>query len=67
MDSALSRAKLAGKGVLAGPDPHTPAAADPDGRLAGIYRDIARRAAERLSRQKKDYSAAFPSIVVDNG
>jgi ATP-binding protein involved in chromosome partitioning len=41
--------------------------ADPDGRLAGIYRDIARRAAARLSRQKKDYSAAFPSIVVDNG
>jgi len=40
--------------------------AEPDSRLAQIYKEIARRAAARLSQQKKDYSAAFPSIVIDN-
>ena len=40
--------------------------ADPDGRLAEVYRDIARRAAARLAMQKKDYSTAFPSIVIEN-
>jgi len=39
---------------------------EPDGRLASIYRDIARRAAARLSQQKKDYSTKFPSIVIQN-
>ncbi len=40
--------------------------ADPEGRIAGIYRDIARRTAAKLSLQKKDYSAKFPSIVIEN-
>jgi ATP-binding protein involved in chromosome partitioning len=40
--------------------------AEPDGRLAGIYREIARRVAAKLSLKKKDYSAAFPSIVIQN-
>jgi ATP-binding protein involved in chromosome partitioning len=39
---------------------------DPDGRVAQIYKEIARRAAARLSLRKKDYSAAFPSIVIEN-
>ncbi len=38
--------------------------ADPEGRLSQIYRDIARRVAGKLARQKKDYSAKFPGIVI---
>jgi ATP-binding protein involved in chromosome partitioning len=41
-------------------------AAEPDGRLAQIYRDIARRVAGKLAKQKKDYSAKFPGIVIQN-
>ena len=40
--------------------------ADPDGAIAEVYRDIARRTAAKLSSQKKDYSAKFPSIVIQN-
>jgi ATP-binding protein involved in chromosome partitioning len=40
--------------------------ADPECRISQIYRDIARRVAARLSQRKKDYSAKFPSIVVQN-
>jgi ATP-binding protein involved in chromosome partitioning len=39
-------------------------AAEPEGRLAGIYRGIARRVSAKLSKQKKDYSAKFPGIVI---
>jgi ATP-binding protein involved in chromosome partitioning len=39
-------------------------AAEPDGRLSQIYREIARRVAGKLSRQKKDYSGKFPGIVI---
>ncbi len=39
---------------------------DPDGQIAGNYREIARRVASRLSRQAKDYTQAFPSIVIQN-
>jgi ATP-binding protein involved in chromosome partitioning len=38
--------------------------AEPDGRLAQIYRDIARRVSGKLSKQKKDFSAKFPGIVI---
>jgi len=38
--------------------------AEPDGRLSRIYREIARRVAGKLSKQKKDYSAKFPGIVI---
>lgn len=38
--------------------------AEPDSRIAQIYREIARRVAARLSLQKKDFSAKFPNIVV---
>jgi len=40
--------------------------ADPDGRIAQIYRDIARRVAAKLSKRSKDYSAKFPNIVIQN-
>ena len=39
---------------------------EPNGRTAEIYREIARRAAARLSRQAKDYSSKFPNIVIQN-
>ncbi|BAU49297.1 ATP-binding protein [Sulfurifustis variabilis] len=40
--------------------------ADPDCRISQLYREIARRVAARLSLQKKDYAAKFPSIVIQN-
>ncbi len=40
--------------------------ADPEGRIARTYREIARRAAARLARQAKDYSVRFPEIVIEN-
>jgi ATP-binding protein involved in chromosome partitioning len=39
---------------------------EPNGRTAEIYREIARRAAARLSQQAKDYSSKFPNIVIQN-
>lgn len=41
-------------------------AAEPDSRIAGLYRDIARHASARLSLQAKNYSHKFPSIVIQN-
>ena len=40
--------------------------ADPDGSLAQAYRTIARNASGILSVRKRDYSEAFPSIVIQN-
>jgi ATP-binding protein involved in chromosome partitioning len=40
--------------------------ADPDGRIAQIYKQIARRVAARIAEQQQDHSAAFPKIVVQN-
>ncbi len=45
---------------------HPTMASQPDGRIAEIYRDIARRAAAKLSLQAKSYAAKFPSIVIQN-
>ncbi|MDX1488369.1 MAG: iron-sulfur cluster carrier protein ApbC, partial [Acidiferrobacterales bacterium] len=45
---------------------HPTVVADPDGRIALIFRDIARRVAAKLSLRKKDYTAAFPNIVIQN-
>lgn len=39
---------------------------DPEGRIAQIYREIARRVAAHLSLQGKDYSAKFPNVVIQN-
>jgi len=40
--------------------------AEPGGELAQRYHEIARRAAARLALKRKDYSASFPNIVVEN-
>ncbi len=39
---------------------------DPDGRVAQIYREIARRVAVKIAERQQDHSAAFPKIVVEN-
>ncbi len=40
--------------------------AEPDGRVAEIYKGIARRLGIKIAEQAKDHSAKFPSIVVQN-
>ena len=40
--------------------------ADPEGRIAQIYRAIARRMAAKLSLKAKDFSGSFPKIVIQN-
>ncbi len=40
--------------------------AEPDCRAAEIYKEIARKAAARLAKQAKDYSASFPNIVIQS-
>ena len=40
--------------------------ADPEARASQIYREIARKAAAKLSRQAKNYSSKFPNIVIQN-
>jgi ATP-binding protein involved in chromosome partitioning len=40
-------------------------AAEPEGTIAGRYRDIARRATARLAALGRDYASAFPKIVVE--
>jgi ATP-binding protein involved in chromosome partitioning len=37
---------------------------DPDGRIAGLYRELARRVAAKLSLQAKEYRQAFPKIEI---
>jgi len=39
---------------------------DPEGPVAAIYRDIARKVAARIAKQSEDRSAVFPKIVVQN-
>ncbi|PWV65954.1 iron-sulfur cluster carrier protein ApbC [Plasticicumulans acidivorans] len=39
-------------------------AAEPDGTIAMMYRDIARRTAAKLSLSARDYSHKFPNIVI---
>ena len=36
----------------------------PDGELAGLYKDMARRLAAKISERSKDYSSKFPTITV---
>jgi len=40
--------------------------ADPDGAVALIYRDIARKVAISVAEKAADFSAKFPSIVIQN-
>ena len=39
---------------------------DPDGNVAMVFYEIARKVAARLSLRGKDYSGVFPKIVVEN-
>ncbi|MDD5329249.1 MAG: iron-sulfur cluster carrier protein ApbC, partial [Sulfuricella sp.] len=43
-----------------------PVAADPDGRVSQIYKEIARRVAVKIAEQAQDFSARFPNIVIQN-
>ena len=45
---------------------HPTVVADPDGNIAQAYGSIARGVAARLAKQGKDYSTAFPNIVIKN-
>ena len=40
--------------------------ADPEGTIAGIYRQIARKVALKIADLQQDHSAAFPKIVIKN-
>jgi ATP-binding protein involved in chromosome partitioning len=40
--------------------------ADPDGPIAAIYREIARKTAVFIAQKAEDFSAKFPSIVIQN-
>ena len=39
---------------------------DPDGKIAEIYREIARRTAVFVAQKAEDFSAKFPTIKVQN-
>jgi len=41
-------------------------AAEPDGKIATIYKQIARRTAVKLSEMALDHSSKFPNIVIQN-
>src|SRR2546421_885637 len=41
-------------------------AADPDGKIAAIYKEIARKTAVFVAQKAEDFSAKFPSIVIQN-
>ena len=40
--------------------------AEPDGKIAAIYKDIARKVAIRVAEKAKDMSSKFPSITIQN-
>ncbi len=40
--------------------------ADPEGAIASIYRDVARKVAARIARQSEDRTSVFPKIVIQN-
>jgi ATP-binding protein involved in chromosome partitioning len=40
--------------------------AEPDGKIAAVYRQIARRTAVKLSEMSLDHSSKFPNIVIQN-
>ncbi len=45
---------------------HPSVVADPNGRVAEIYRTIARRIGVKIAEMAKDHSSKFPTIVVQN-
>jgi len=40
--------------------------AEPDGKIAGIYKQIARAAAIKIANSSQDHSSKFPNIVIQN-
>jgi ATP-binding protein involved in chromosome partitioning len=40
--------------------------AEPDGQVAAIYKEIARKVAVKVSEKAKDMTSKFPSIVIKN-
>ncbi|TMH49499.1 MAG: iron-sulfur cluster carrier protein ApbC [Betaproteobacteria bacterium] len=40
--------------------------ADPDGKIAAVYKEIARKTAVFVAQKAEDFTARFPSIVVQN-
>src|SRR5882672_6329751 len=40
--------------------------ADPDGKIAGIYKEIARKTAVFVAQKAEDFTAKFPKIVIQN-
>ena len=40
--------------------------AEPEGKIAHAYKEIARKATAKLAKQSKDYSAKFPTIKIQN-
>ena len=40
--------------------------AEPDSKIAGIYKEIARKAAIKIANASLDYSSKFPNIVIQN-
>ena len=40
--------------------------ADPDGAIAQVYKEIARKTAVFVAQKAEDFSAKFPSIVIQN-
>ncbi|KYC28878.1 antiporter inner membrane protein [Sterolibacterium denitrificans] len=54
-------------GIRESTDGGTPTvAADPEGRIAAIYKTIARRVAVKVAQQAKNLSSKFPNIVIQN-
>ncbi len=45
---------------------HPSVVADPDGRIAEIYKSIARRVAIKIAERAKDMTSKFPNIVIQN-
>jgi ATP-binding protein involved in chromosome partitioning len=45
---------------------HPTVVADPDGRVAEMYRSIARKVAIHIAERERDMSSKFPTIVVQN-
>ena len=38
--------------------------ADPEGEIAAVYRQVARKVAVKIAQKSKDFSAKFPTITV---
>ena len=39
----------------------------PDGEIAALYKEVARKVAVKVAERAKDYSAKFPTITISKG